>query len=683
MSNQETYMFTLDGTDPEVYKVMSQKGVHHVFAKEVAGDINCCWDGIISPKGEFYFSLGSENGKGDFAYLNRFDYKNKKIEYLLHTSDVLLPPHRAMPGSKLHTSIDFLPDGRLIFVNHNTDGAPGHPEWMPYAYFSHKYESFPGSSLFIYDPETGKTEVLGTPVPHESIYGAVYDTKHNAYYMLGFFLGHIYKYDLTTREVKDLGKAVEHCSHRIHLGPDGNVYGSTKGGYFFRVNTDTDKLEYLGIRFPESKTNSYHNVWYRYVTDFYDLDDHTMLLVLGWADDVYEYDTNTNTLTAFSRRIPADHLFKETPGQLTSFNTGIDKDGVLWYIITSRCVENPTMEYVLPNLLFRWDYRNPDAKPECLGVVGTVDYGMFICSTVQIDKEGDILYATECTNNVDGPMVTVIDLKEFRKHCHERSGILKSSIGYPKPLPPDAKAFIEEAMSVDNAHEAFPTTDVFPVRIWPEFPGLETASSAVIGLCFADNDTLWALTGDGKPQYAVKIEKGAYVSHTPLGELEEGFKDWLLEQCMPKTHEAIPDLPYAAGRQYLAKPNAIADWNGGRQIVGTKDGLVAIVNGEDVFALGQAAPLGPVRALCTNKAKTMLWGTVGDKDEFGRVFTYDDRRGLRQRGFFRWSVRSENGMIVGADILSSLALSPDEKWLAIGAQDRLGTVLLIRLNDTK
>lgn len=681
MNYEVKNMFTLDGTDPNVYQVISQKGVKHALPKEVAGDINCCWDGIISPKGEFYFSLGSENGCGGFAYLTRYNYDENKIEYLVHTSDYLMHPKRAMPGSKLHTCIDFLPDGKIIFVNHNTDRAPGQPEWMPYASFSHVYEGFPGSSLFIYDPETGKTEVLGIPVPRESIYGGVYDAKHNAYYMLGFFLGHMYRYDLETRTVMDLGKAIEHCSHRIHLGPDGNVYGSTKSGYFFRVNTESNTIEYLGIRFPESKTNKYHNVWYRYVTDFYDLDDHTMLLVLGWADDVYEYDTNTNTLTAYGKRIPAENLFAEAPGQITSFNTGIDKDGVLWYALTALFIENPEdKKYVIPNMLFRWDYKNPNAKPECLGVLGTVDETMHVCSTIQIDKERDILYATNSTDYVNGPMVMAIDLKEFRQHCHERSGVLKCSIGYPKVIPPEERReVVEEGMSRNNAHEAFPTTEVFPVPIWPEFPGLETASSAVIGVCFADNSTLWALTGDGKPEYAVKILNGKFDSYTALEQLEESFRSWLLEQCLPKEYAPIADLPYAAGRQYKAKPSAVAEWTNGRKIVGTQDGLVAIVKDEDVFALGQAAPLGPVRALCTNKEKTMLWGTVGDQDEFGRVFTYDDRRGLRQLGFFRWSVRSENGMCVGVDVLSSLALSPDEKWLAIGAQDRIGTVLLIRL----
>lgn len=681
MENRKNYLFTLDGTDPDVYQVISQKGVKHVFPKEVAGQMNCCWDGILSPKGEFYFSIGSENGHGGFAYLNRYDYDQNKIEYPVHSSDYLLHPKRAMPGSKLHTCIDFLPDGKIIFVNHNTDRAPGQPEWMPYASFSHVYEGFPGSSIFIYDPATGKTENMGIPVPRESIYGGVYDAKHNAYYMIGFFLGHMYRYDLTTRTVMDLGKAIEHCSHRIHLGPDGNVYGSTKSGYFFRVNTETNTIEYLEIRFPETETNKYNNIWYRYVTDFYDLDDHTMLLILGWADDVFEYDTNTNTLTPYGKRIPADHLFAEAPGQITSFNTGIDKDGVLWYVLTALFIEDPgDKEYLVPSMLFRWDYRNPDAKPECLGVMGTVEHSVHVCSTIQIDKQRDILYATESTNYTDGPMVMAIDLKEFRLHCHERSGILKDSINFPKILPPEKrKEVVEEGMSRNNDHAAFSTEDVYPIRVWTEFPGKETASSAVIGVCFEDDHTVWALTGDGKPEYAVKIVDGAYVSRTALEVLDASFKAWLMERCAPKEYAPIADLPHAAGRQYKAVPSAIADWNGGRQIVGTQDGLLALVKDGDVFALGQAAPLGPVRAMCTNKEKTMLWGTVGDQDEFGRVFTYDDRRGLRQRGFFRWSVRSENGICVGVDVLSSIALSPDEKWLAIGAQDRIGTVLLIRL----
>ena len=681
MSDDRTYMFTLDGSDPDVYKVMSQEGVHYALGTDLADKMNCCWEGTISPSGEFYFSFGSEQGKGGFAMLNRYDLKHHKIECLVRTEEILSYPKRAMPGSKLHTCVDFLPDGRIIFVNHNTDRAPDHPEWLPYAYYSHMFEGFPGSSIFIYDPNTGKTENLGVPVPRESIYGGVYDPKHNVYYMIGYFLGHIYCYDLTTRQVTDLGKAVEHTSHRIHLGPDGNVYGSTKSGYLFRVNTQTNKLEYTGIRFPESKTNIYHNIWYRYVTDFFDVDDHTMLMVLGWGDDVYEYDTNNNTLTTYSKRITADDLFKQTPGMITCFNSALDKYGVLWYSLSALYVpDSPDVEYYVPGLLFCWDYKKPNAKPECLGVLGTPQYDMKICSHMAIDKERDILYATQASDL----MVMCVELEKFRKHRHERSGILEGIEQYPQTIPPEKrKENIEEGMSHRNAHQAFPTTDVFPVRIWPNFPGTETASSAVIGLTYEESGTLWALTGDRKPEYAVKIVNGAYVARIPIDRLDEEFKKYLLENCVPKEYNGLDDLPFVAGRQYLSQPNAIVDWNNGRKIIGTKDGQLAILNGDEVYALGQTAPMGPVRALCVNKNRNMLWGTVGDQDEFGRVFTYDDRRGLRQLGFFHWTVHSENGMIIGIDVLSSLALSPDEKWLAVGAQDRLGTVLLIKINEDK
>ncbi len=677
-NNNRSYMFTLDGTDPNVYQVMSQEGVHCEFGSEVADTHNCCWDGVVSPDGKFYFSFGSEQGNRGFAILNRYDLENHKIEYLFRSEEHMLFPKRAMPASKFHTCIDFLPDGRIICINHNTDRAEGHPEWLPYAYYSHMFEGFPGSTLFIYDPKTGEVENLGVPVPRESIYGGVYDPKHNAYYMLGYFLGHIYRYDMQTREVTDLGKAIEHTSHRIHLGPDGNVYGSTKSGYLFRVNTDENALEYLGIRFPESKTNIYHNIWYRYATDFFNVDDHTMLIVLGWGDDVYEYDTNTNTYKTYSKRILADDLFKECPGMITCFNSALDKDGVLWYSLSALFVPNSShMRYDVPGLLFRWDYRNPDAKPECLGVLGTPERALYICSHMAIDKEKDILYATMAS----GLSVLCVDLKKYRPHRHERSGLQKGSENFPQVIPPEnRREHIEEGMSRKNGHQAFPTTDVFPVRIWPEFPGKETASSAVLGLMYESNDILWAVTGKDEPQFAVKIVDGKFDSYQPLDALDADFKARLLD-TLPKEYDYINDMPFAAGRQYLAQPSAIAEWNGGRKIVGTKDGLLAIVNGEDVFALGQAAPMGPIRALCVNKEKNMLWGTVGDKDEFGRVFTYDDKRGLRQLGFFHWTVHSENGMIIGADILSSLALSPDEKWLALGAQDRLGTVLRIRLKN--
>ena len=39
--------------------------------------------------------------------------------------------------------------------------------------------------------------------------------------MIGFMRGHVYRFDLGTRQVRDLGKAAEVFCYRLHAGPDG------------------------------------------------------------------------------------------------------------------------------------------------------------------------------------------------------------------------------------------------------------------------------------------------------------------------------------------------------------------------------------------------------------------------------------------------------------------------------
>jgi hypothetical protein len=150
----------------------------------------------------------------------------------------------------------------------------------------------------------------------------------------------------------------------------------------------------------------------------------------------------------------------------------------------------------------------------------------------------------------------------------------------------------------------------------------------------------------------------------------------VLSACHPR-HRAFDGsiaLPSVTGRQYLAKPSAVIDWNGGRTIVGTKDGLLAIVDHADVFSLGNAAPYGPVRCLCANAAKTRLWGTAGDEEDLGTVFYYDDNAGLRQLGFVIYNIHGYFDGPSASNILSSIAVSPDERFVAVGGADRLGAV---------
>jgi hypothetical protein len=151
--------------DPETYQLIPQDGV--IICPPVGfPGYNCCWDAALSPDGVFYLSLGSENGEGNYARLNRYNERDNRIEDCFYSKDFLAPSPRALPGSKFHSCIDFLPDGRLIMNNHTTDKAPQHPEWLPFAYHSHVWDGFPGSCFFLYDPKTGIVQSLGIPVPH-------------------------------------------------------------------------------------------------------------------------------------------------------------------------------------------------------------------------------------------------------------------------------------------------------------------------------------------------------------------------------------------------------------------------------------------------------------------------------------------------------------------------------------
>ena len=98
-----------------------------------------------------------------------------------------------------------------------------------------------------------------------------------------------------------------------------------------------------------------------------------------------------------------------------------------------------------------------------------------------------------------------------------------------------------------------------------------------------------------------------------------------------------------------------------------------------MYALGNAAAYGPIRCVCTNAAKTKLWGVAGDDEDMGYVFTYDDEAGLRQLGILNYNSHGYFNGPTASNVLSSIALSPDEKTLAVGGADRIATVHIIQL----
>jgi hypothetical protein len=137
-------------------------------------------------------------------------------------------------------------------------------------------------------------------------------------------------------------------------------------------------------------------------------------------------------------------------------------------------------------------------------------------------------------------------------------------------------------------------------------------------------------------------------------------------------------LPGAPGRQRLALAACSTSWSGGQQLVGTADGYLALVDasGGHVKSLGAVVACGPIRQIVSNKSGTRAFGVAGDERGVGFVFCYDAECGLHQLG---WAGGEHQNLIGGpghSSELSCLALSPDERTLAVGASDRLGCVYL-------
>ena len=672
----------------DYFRVINQTGVRQRIG--LGGvDYFGCWDTNLSPDGILYYSASDESGGGRHTRLITYDYQTDTAKVCLKAEDITLPKRRQLPVTKFHESITFLPDGRLFATTHSTDRAPQHPEWMPLAHHTHVWEGWPGSTMVCYDPKTGKAENWGVPVPRETIYGATYDAKHNAIYMIGFMRGHVYRFSLDDRTVIDLGKAAELYCYRLHVGPDKHIYGCTKSGYLWRVNVDTIKLEDLNWRVPEYPGNYCNNSWYRYMSHAHNIDDHRMIFALFCSDEFFMLDTNTLKVSPIGRKAPFDEFVDFMPTTMGVNEFAIDKHGVLWYVIAIYAFQRPTDDYrtyAMPDYLMRWDYLN-GKEPECLGAVGSVSHMHAQTSGVCVDKKRDILYLVDSGGHDAGLSVLCVDLENFRPHMHEPGPVSGDMHFRPKAMTPEQIEIFKkrgkatEETTAANPFYAFPIENITPVRIWRHVPHTSIEDSKIIGLAWDEHNLLHGVCGENTNYCFTVAADGKMREFAPLDKVDVKRQEWLRANIHPKsfTFDEHITLPHVAGRQYLAKASAVCDWNGGRKIVGTKDGLLAIVNGGEVYALGNAAAYGPVRALFANGDKSRLWGTAGDEEDLGMVFYYDDKVGLRQLGFLIYNIHGYFDGPSASNILSSIVVSADEKFIAVGGADRIGSIHIARL----
>lgn len=732
--------------NPEKFRLVPQHGIRIVMDPGKTGYASC-WDMNVSPfDGTLYAALCWEGGHGAHARLVAYDYDKDEAKIVSKIERLTLPPKRQLPHSKLHESMSFLPDGRMIATTHSTDRAMHHPEWMPFAHVDHVFEGFPGSAILIYDPKTGETRNMGIPAPRESIYGATYTPKDNAFYMIGFMRGHVYRYSLDDCSVTDLGKAAEVFCYRLHTGPDGNVYGMTKSGFLFRVNVDTQKLEDLHWRMPAFPDNFVNNTWYRYMSQAHDISDHEFVFTSTATEDIYLFDTDTLQCRSLGKRAPADSVndFQYVPYCLDEF--GVDKYGVLWYTLSGWKVDHPVDEFYdapNPRLFIRFDPKSGKGA-ECMGILSTQDINFSGGSCVCLDAKNDRFYTIGAnTKPVEGKegetaqAILCVDLAEFRKYAGQPGPVWEQPFKVT-PMPEDKVAEIKkkateppdwagEEVSGKNPFAPVPISHVIPIRLWRAFADrnlpieeskvqkLAWDGDAVHGICGEQNKYYFRIVPRKTAYFASREEADlsqevmvwrtvlkariverelngqwaidvpmafSYVLETlvPYDEITVGLAkklDETLQPCAVNMPEGVK-LPEVAGRRYLATASATCTLPDGRLAVGTKDGLFATVRDGHVFNYGNAAPMGPVRCM-TVAADGRLYGTAGDDEDMGTIFTFDDTDGLKQLGLINYNSPGWMDGPTASNVLSSIAVSADGKTLAVGGADRIGAVHLLKL----
>ncbi len=714
--------YVFDRFSDDAKRLINQTGVRMRMAPKEGNDTaNCCWDGMVAPDGYFYFPLSSENGLSDATKLGRFEYDNDRVVNCFDAGTVLLSKERQLPHSKFHTSLNHIPrhalypeypddpnDFLIVATTHSTDRAKHHEEWMPFGHHNHVWEGFPGSQIVVYDPKSGHAITLGTPVPHESIYGAKYDPKHNRLYMIGFMRGHIYCYDFNERRViKDLGKVAEIFCYRLVLGADGNIYGCTKSGQMFKVDTEKVEVENLEFHVPDFKNNYTSYTWYRYlVMGRNHPSGKFMYLAFAALDTIYKLEFATGEVTPVGKSCPMDGIY-ELPAEngcwwIHGFD--VDKEGVLWLGMSASSMYNDS-GYSHPNrtYLVRWDPENGEA-PYCCGLFGKPERVTNYVTEMEYDHINDRLYWVDEVSGA--PLRTVrpsaggIDLAQFRKVYRERGPVSEdpslNEHRYSEEELEQLRQKIERRGGEENAQnnpfQAFHPSKVEAIRVWRSVPRLEVEDSKVIGMAFDKKSKdyrykLHVVSGSSgcfdTAAFVMEIVDGVVTSTKRFSEIDETYKNWLRTNILPQPVNFDPaiKLPEATGRRYRAKASCVVDWADGKQFVGTLDALAAIVSPDgSVYSLGNAAAYGPIRSMCTNKAKTHLWGVAGDDEDLGYVFEYDDKNGLRQMGIINYNIHGYFDGPTVANTLSSICLSPDEKYLAIGSCDRIAEVHVMILD---
>ncbi len=250
-------------------------------------DAHDTYNGLsVASDGKVYYVLSSERfDVGGQMY--SFDPATEKIEHLGDLTEACGEKGlKAVVQGKSHV-VFYEVNGKLYFATHIgyytiKDGMETAGEPPP------GYKAYPGGHFLSYDPIGRRYENLATAPNGEGILSMVMDTKRGRLFGLTWPTGYFLQYDLTTKELKNLGPVAERgesgrgptyrtlCRSLVVDPDEGTVYLTRPEGLILRYRPDPGILEtmedadlkkdYFGCYDPTSPGHMGYNwrqtLWY-------------------------------------------------------------------------------------------------------------------------------------------------------------------------------------------------------------------------------------------------------------------------------------------------------------------------------------------------------------------------------------------------------------------------------------
>lgn len=631
---------------------------------------NSIWDMLVTSRERLFFSLCAELSVSESAIFCEYHPATNRVTRHFNASRECLVPERAIPPSKFHTGMCEMADGVIIMSTHTTSRAPSHPAWLLDGYWGHPYEGYVGSNLLTFDPRNGDVRNLGVPVLRDSIYGGVYHAATHSYYFSTYLRGHIYHFDCETRKVTDLGQASEVGAYRLLPAADRHIYGLSRSGWVFRINTKRRRLEDTGGYVPPDPHSM--SKMHRLEQAFAAGPDGRLYVGLHFHNNIFAFDVGRKALVPVGNYDP----FPEGTGNLyrTIWGMQFDDRGVLWYTVSTQL---PTVG--LFSHLCRWDITR-GGSPEFMGCVGTPERIAGTVSEIAWCK-GRLIIAD--TNHGDDPPRLVqietsrlttggeaLPLSDPHTAYFINGGhSLFQRAGTRKARRPAAFAnsIVRSFTVLERNSPTLPTRSLEAIRLWRE---VAPEDSCVHSIRWISGTTLRGWCGK-QTHYCFEICDGKLLR---LDQVREPILP--ISRRVPRIAQRRLELvPGRAGRQYLNRITAWVPWHGGAFLSGTADGCLALFR-KSVrvpYSIGAVSTCGAVHDLSTNRSRTIAYGVMGDPDDLGMVFRYDEVNGLRELGRIKFQ-DTKPPWIVSSSQPSCVATHPTEDVVAIGTCDRMGCI---------